>query len=306
VSSFRVVSLLPGATEILHALGLGNLQVGRSHECDFPLTVSSLSVCTRPTFDVNGSSAEIDRLVKDKLSSAASIYQIDCAAMRNLTPTHVLTQTLCDVCAVSFADVQSAFNGEHGLKAEVISLSAGSLQGAWADIRRVAASLGESGAGESLVTSLRMRMEAIERRAAQTSLRPRVAAIEWTQPLMAAGNWVPELIVKAGAENLFGTAGEHSPWMNWDDLRAADPDVVAGMPCGFDLARTRREMAALVALPGWSGLKAARTGRVYICDGNQFMNRPGPRLVESLQILAEILHPELFDPTLQGTGWERY
>lgn len=301
---FRVVSLLPSATEILHALGLGRLQVGRSHECDFPLTVESLRVCTRATFDVNESSAEIDRLVKEKLSSAASIYRIDCEVLQGLRPTHVLTQTLCEVCAVGFADVQSALNGEAGTDAEIIPLSAGSMDGLWADVRRVARSLDAADSGEKLVNSLQKRMQKIEQRARQADRRPRVAAVEWTEPLMSAGNWVPELIERAGGENLFGEAGEHSPWMAWEDLRVADPEIVVAMPCGFDLERTRKEMAMLTKLPGWNHLSAVRSGNVYLCDGNQFMSRPGPRLVESLQILAEILHPEWFAPKLQGIGWE--
>src|SRR5581483_3490727 len=123
--------------------------------------------------------------------------------------------------------------------------------------------------------------------------------------LMAAGNWVPELIEMANGRNLFGAAGEHSPWMTWDQLTAADPDVIVALPCGYDLPRTRQEAQQLQERPGWSSLRAVHTGNVFVCDGNQFINRPGPRLLESLRIFGEILHPELFEPSLEGTGWER-
>ena len=306
MSSLRIVSLLPSASEILHELGFGSSQVGRSHECDFPAIMTNLPVCTRPTFDVSGSSVEINRLVKARLSSTVSIYRIESNLLMQLRPTHVLTQTLCDVCAVSFADVQAAFNGENGLSAEIIPLSAGSLQGLWMDVQRVASSLGNAPAGEKLVRSLSARMAALQELAMRATVRPRVAAIEWIDPLMAAGNWVPELIEQAGGNNLFGKTGEHSPWMKWEELRNADPDVIVALPCGFDLARTRSELRVLTAKSGWSDLKAVRSGEVYVCDGNQFMNRPGPRLVESLQIFCEIFHPSIFEPVLEGKGWECY
>jgi iron complex transport system substrate-binding protein len=136
--------------------------------------------------------------------------------------------------------------------------------------------------------------------------RPRVACIEWLEPLMAAGNWTPELIEMAGGVNLFGEAGKHSPWMTWEVLAAADPDVVLIAPCGFDLARTEREMCWMTERPGWRGLRAVREGRVYLADGNQYFNRPGPRVVETLQILVEVLHPERNGTDLRGTGWRRY
>ncbi len=145
----------------------------------------------------------------------------------------------------------------------------------------------------------------METLAAKADGRPTVAAIEWIEPLMAAGNWVPELIEMANGRNLFGAAGQHSPWMTWEELTAADPDVIVALPCGFDLARTRNEARLLQGLAGWSNLKAVRAGKVFICDGNQFMNRPGPRLVESLRMFAEVIHPELFEPSLEGIGWER-
>lgn len=300
------MSLLPSATEIIHALGLGRHQVGRSHECHYPPAVLNLPVCTRPAIPVTGSSAEINRSVKERLASELSIYEIDTDLLRTLQPTHILTQMQCKVCAVNLDDVHSALTGQTGVRAEVIPLETYSLGDLWSDIRRVARECEEAEAGEKLVAALQERMDTIEKYACPTKARLRVAAIEWLDPLMAAGNWVPELIEKAGGINLFGIAGQHSPWMNWRQLIEADPDVIIAMPCGFDLPRTRIEMASLETCQEWKNLKAVRNGRVFLCDGNQYMNRPGPRLVDSLQIFAEIFHPERFAPDLEGIGWERW
>ncbi len=306
VRELRILPLLSSATEIIHALGLGAFQVGRSHECDFPPETQALPVCTRPSISVEGSSADIDRNVKQRLASALSIYEVDTEAIRRLRPTHVITQSQCEVCAVSLRDVERALEEELATTTRVVSLQPYELRDLWSDIRRVAEAMQESAAGEALVSRLQHRMEEMELRARQAIRRPRVAAIEWMEPLMAAGNWVPELIEKAGGENLFGVAGQHSPWMTWDELAAADPDAIVALPCGFDLQRTHEEMHWLTDRPGWSMLKAVRTNQVFVCDGNQFMNRSGPRLVESLQIFGEILHPELFSPALQGVGWRRF
>ncbi|MFL6352844.1 MAG: cobalamin-binding protein [Bryobacteraceae bacterium] len=306
MQELRIVSLISSATEIVHALGLGQFQVGRSHECDYPACVARLPVCTNPTIAVSGSSSEIDRLVKERLSSAASVYQVDSDLIRRLHPTHIITQTQCKVCAVSLEDVQRAFKTEIAINARIICLEPYALNDLWRDIRCVASGCRRPGAGEALTTSLQTRMRQIQERANATASKPGVAAIEWLEPLMAAGNWVPELIEMAGGKNLFGVAGAHSPWMNWDQLAAADPDVIIALPCGFDLSRTRAEMHWLSHRADWEKLRAVRQGRVFVCDGNQFMNRPGPRLAESLQIFAEILYPDLFAAQLEHVAWERF
>lgn len=302
----RLLPLISSATEIIHALGLGQFQIGRSHECDYPPSVASLPVCTRPAIAVSGSSAEIDRLVKERLASALSVYEVDSALIRRLRPTHIVTQTQCKVCAVSLEDVERALQAEIAADARIISLEPYALADLWRDIRRVASACDCDAPGEELIASLQERMHRIQKRAGVAGKKPRVAAIEWLEPLMAGGNWVPELIEMARGENLFGVPGRHSPWMTWEQLAAADPDVVVVLPCGFDLERTYAEMHWLTDRADWNTLKAARNGEVFVCDGNQFMNRPGPRLVESLQIFTEILHPKLFDPTFEHIGWERY
>src|SRR3984893_9820913 len=302
----RIVSLIASATEIVHALGLGPEQVGRSHECDFPEQVRRLPVCTRPSFLTEGSSAEIDRMVKNQVVNALSVYEVFEDVLNQLQPTHVITQTQCRVCAVSLEDVERALTGWISSRPKLVSLEPNALADIWRDIRSVAAACGVAGQGEQVIQALQARMNEISGKAAQASRRPRVACIEWHEPLMAAGNWVPELVEMAGAENLFGEAGLHSPWMTWEKLQVADPDVIISMPCGFDLVRTRQEMYWLTERPEWAKLRAVQSGQVYLADGNQYMNRPGPRIVESLQILAEILHPEVFEPKLKGAAWETF
>jgi iron complex transport system substrate-binding protein len=296
--------LLPSATEIIHALGLGRYQVGRSHECDYPPCVKDLPVCTRPAIPVSGSSAEIDRLVRERLSSLLSIYELDAALLEALRPTHIITQTQCKVCAVSLDDVRLALASQLNAPVKIISLEPYALCDLWSGIRHVAHECEQAEAGEELIAALQEGINTIEKRASPAETYPRVAAVEWLSPLMAAGNWVPELIEKAGGKNLFGTAGQHSPYMTWEQLVDADPDVIIALPCDFNLERTRSEMIHLQAQREWNSLTAIRTGQVFLCDGNQYMNRPGPRLVESLQIFAEILHSELFAPSLEGIGWE--
>jgi iron complex transport system substrate-binding protein len=290
----RIVSLISSATEIVHALGQLENLVGRSHECDYPEAVKSLPVCTRPRIAVDASSAEIDRLVKLSARDSLSIYDVFDNLIERLAPTHILTQIQCEVCAVSLRDVEAAMaRGMKGSPA-IVSLQPDSLSEIWNDIRRVAAALAIPERGDTLIAELQSRMQLD-----LPSARPTVACIEWMEPLMAAGNWTPELIAMAGGRNLFGEAGRHSPWMSWEELVAADPEVIIVAPCGFDLPRTEQELYWMTDRPGWSRLRA----RVYLADGNQYFNRPGPRVAETLRILAEILHPECFEPTLRGIGW---
>ncbi|HEX5227333.1 MAG TPA: cobalamin-binding protein [Bryobacteraceae bacterium] len=302
----RIISLIASASEIVSALGLSGDQVGRSHECDFPPEILALPICTSPAFPVDGSSAEIDRQVKERVANALSVYEVSREMLDALQPTHVITQTQCKVCAVSLEDVERALTGWVSSRPKLVALEPNCLADIWADIRRVATACGVTDSGEKVMRELQAKMHAISERACAIAPRPRVACIEWQEPLMAAGNWVPELVEMAGAMNLFGLAGAHSPWMQWNDLVAADPDVIITMPCGFDLERTAAEMYWLTGRPEWSKLRAVREGRVYLADGNQFFNRPGPRVVESLQILTEILHPEAFRPALEAKAWRSF
>jgi len=304
----RVVSLIASASEILAALDLTADQVGRSHECDFPAEILTLPVCTSPAFPTEGSSAEIDQRVKQRIANALSVYEVSRDVLEHLQPTHIVTQTQCRVCAVSLEDVERALIGWVSSRPKLVALEPNTLSDVWSDIRHVAAACGVPERGEKAVARLKTRLGEISDRAGHSPRRPRVACIEWHEPLMAAGNWVPELVEMAGAVDLFGPAGAHSPsrsaWLKWEELVSADPDVIISLPCGFDLARTRAEMYWLTDRPEWRRLKAVQEGQVYLTDGNQYFNRPGPRLADSLQILAEILHPELFEPRLEGKAWQ--
>jgi iron complex transport system substrate-binding protein len=300
----RVVSLIASATEIVCALGFEGQLVGRSHECDFPESVKRLPVCTEPKFDVEGSSSEIDQRVKGVLRDGLSVYRVHANLLRQLRPDVIVTQSHCEVCAVSQRDVEQAVCDWLGSRPQVVSLAPNGLADVWDSIRQVAAALGAPERGEESLRRLRERTSVIGERAHALSQRPTVAFIEWIDPLMAGGNWVPELIELAGGVNLFGEASKHSPWMTWEELRQRDPDVIFVAPCGFDLDRTRREMTTLTSRPDWGELRAVRRGRVYVADGNQYFNRPGPRLVESLEILAETLHPGAFQFGHRGAGWQ--
>src|SRR4051812_42008737 len=239
----RIVSLIASATEIVAALGLEDRLVGRSHECDYPESVKRLPVCTSPKFAVTGSSADIDRRVKETLQSGSSVYAVDARLLDGLRPDVIVTQAQCEVCAVSLRDVEVAVAGMTS-RPKIVSLNPNSLADAWEDIRAVAAACGVPDRGERLVADCRGRMRAVAERV-RGRPRPTVACIEWVEPLMAAGNWVPELVELAGGVNLFGEAGKHSPWMTWEDLVQRDPDVLVVMPCGFDLPRTKEELPAL-------------------------------------------------------------
>ncbi|MCF3628949.1 cobalamin-binding protein [Thalassospiraceae bacterium LMO-SO8] len=280
----RVVSLLPSATEIVAALGCADWLVGRSHECDFPPAVQTLPVCTAPRLDLSGSSAEIDAKVKAAVADAASVYEVLHGPLADCAPDVILTQDQCEVCAVSLADVEAALCGWTGTPARIVSLKPMTLADVFADVERVADALGRADHGRAVADGLRDRARALT--AAPAGPRPRVACIEWTDPLMAAGNWVPELVEMAGGEDVFGKAGDHAPWITWDDLAQADPDIIVFMPCGFGLERSAAEARLLMDRhPDFRNLNAARTGRVYATDANSYFNRPGPRLVESLAIL---------------------
>ena len=302
----RIVTLLPSATEIVCALGFEDQIVGRSHECDYPASVKRLPVLTQPKFDPEGSSAQIDERVKTIIGDALAVYRVDADALRALKPDVIVTQAQCDVCAVSLRDVEEAVGAwVGGPPPKIVSLAPYSLGDVLNDMGRVALALGAGVTGIEMVTQLQRRMTEIARRAKEGTVRPRIACIEWIEPLMAAGNWMPELIAMANGENLFGVAGQHSPWMKFDELAAADPDVILIMPCGFELERAAHELPTLTKLAEWAGLKAVRDGKVFVADGNQYFNRPGPRIVESLEILTEILHPEQGNWGHQGSGWRR-
>ncbi len=302
--NLKIVSLLPSATEIVAALGLTEAIVGRSHECDYPPEIKNRPVCTKARLDSNKPSGKINEDVNAIVQSALSIYQINLDVLQQLQPTHIITQDQCDVCAVSLAEVEKAVASFSENRPKVISLQPNIITDLWADIERVADQLGAE--SRSLVEDLEARVKICAQKTQKLSImeRPNVACIEWIDPLMIAANWIPELVTFAGGQCLFSVAGKNAPQVTWETLVATNPEVIIFMPCGFDLERTRTEAMLLKSRPEWQNLYAVQSGRVYVTDGNSYFNRPGPRLVDSVEILAEILHPEIFEYGYKTQGWE--
>jgi len=302
----RIVSLIPSATEIVAALGHGDALVGRSHECDHPPKVDALPALTAPKVPLEGSSREIDARVRTLLDEAMSVYDVDVERLNELRPDLILTQSQCEVCAVSLPAVEQAVADRIEGDPTVVALEPRSLPDVHEDIQRVADALGCPQRGERLVERMQDRMQAASAAVAppSPSARPTVAALEWIDPLMGAGGWIPTLLKTAGGTPVFGRRRT-----DLDALHDADPDRLVVMACGFGLARTDAEMDALRCDRRWSSLRAVENGHVYLTDGNHFFNRPGPRLATSVEILAEVLHPDrfrtAFDQSHRGTAWQQ-
>jgi iron complex transport system substrate-binding protein len=291
---YRVASLLPAATEIVCAVGAEADLVGISHECDFPEGVRRLPALTSARVHPVGTSREIDRGVRLVLQDALAVYEIQLERLEAARPDVIVTQDLCDVCAVSFDDVCAAAAKLVDRNIRVVNLHPTRFVDVWSDIARVAEALGRSAEGAEVIRSLQARAAEIAARAAARGARPRVVSIEWIEPVMIGGMWMPELIEMAGGTTLVTSPGDHAPTLAMDALRALSPDVVVVSPCGFPLERTLEELHALRAALPWDSWPAVRAGRVYVADGNAYFNRPGPRIVESLEILAACLHPDAF------------
>lgn len=300
----RIISLIASATEIVCALGARDQLVGISHECDFPAGVTELPVCSHAKLRTDVSSCEIDRQVKQLLADSISIYGLETETIDSLQPTHLVTQSQCDVCAVSLRDVQAAACERFSSQPQIVVCEPNALTDVWEDIRRVGQAIGRGPEAEMLIAESRTRLQSLAGGAAGKS-RPRVACVEWTDPLMAAGNWVPELVEMAGGISVTGEAGKHSPWMTMDQLAAADPDLIVILPCGFDLARSVSESNPLFDDEQFRSLRAVESGQVFAVDGNSYFNRPGPRLVESAELLAHLFFD--VDESDQGDGftWQR-
>ena len=306
MNSIKIVSLLPSATEIVCLLGLEQNLVGRSHECDFPASVKQLPVCSEANFPDNLSSAAIDNKVKEILADALSVYTVKRDEVKKLAPDVVITQAQCEVCAVSLKDVEEALENYLDKEARIVSLQPNSLNDIFNDIKTVAAALNVPDKGNEVIEELQERVDIIRHKLKFSESKPTVACIEWLEPLMLSGNWVPELISTAGGTNVLTQPGKHSPYVQWDDIRLQDPEVIIVMPCGFSIERTLKEIDILLQLPGFNEMKAVKSNRVYIADGNQYFNRPGPRIVDSIEILAEIIHPKQFAFGYEGDGWIKF
>jgi len=301
----RIVSLLPSCTEIVCALGCAERLVGRSHECDFPPEIQSLPVCTAARLDPAASSSAIDAQIKSLLERALSVYAIDTARLEELRPDVILTQAQCEICAVSLTDLQKALPQALARRAKIVSVSPLRLADIWRDIQTIADAIGASDEGRALLWRLKNRVVDIITQTCLLNKKPTVACLEWLDPLMSAGNWVPEMVDLAGGRDVSGAPGQHSAVLAWEKMTQADPDMIVLMPCGFGLERTRLESAVLESRPEWRNLRAVKSKHVFITDGNHFFNRPGPRAVESIEILAEILQPKLFSFRHEKRGWAR-
>jgi len=287
----RIVSLLPSSTEIVCALGLRGRLVGVSHECDYPPGMIGLPILTSPKLDPKASSGAIDMRIREIVQEGLSIYHIDTEVLQSLRPDLIITQDQCEVCAVSLPEVEKAVCCFLTLTVQVVSLRPQRLSDIWADIHRVAEATGRDADAEELLKNLKRRLWKLEQKTRHLP-RPRVACLEWLDPLIAAGNWIPELVQIAGGEYAFAAVGEHSPKITWETLSEYRPDVIILMPCGFKIPQTRAGLPSLTGHPQWQMLSAVQKNKVFIVDGNAYLNRPGPRIVASAEILAEILHPE--------------
>jgi iron complex transport system substrate-binding protein len=301
----RIASLIPSATEILCALGLMDDIVGVSHECDFPAEIIGRPILTEPKLDPRGTSMEIDSAVRKLVRDGLSVYRIREEELRAAKPDLIVTQEQCEVCAVSYVEVQNAVREWLTPSTEIVSLKPNRLDDVLQDFVRVAAAADVAAAGADLVRQCRERLDRLRAGAERVRSRPRVACIEWIEPLMVAGNWIPELVELGGGTYDLVPSGEHSPQISWQQLVEYAPDVVIVMPCGFKLDQTRKELGLLTHREEWRALPAVRNQRVYSADGNAYFNRPGPRIVDSAELLAGLMQPGYFADLVPEGSWER-
>lgn len=294
----RIISLLSAATEMVCALGLGDHLVGISHECDYPPEILDRPVVTETKVHPVGTSRDIDSEVRRLVQEGLSVYRIKTDVLQQLKPDVILTQQQCQVCAVSYSDVLGAVNTFLECEPRVVSLEPMRLADILDDITRVGQAIGAEAQAAELVRHLRERIEHVAQATRQADTRPRVLCIEWLEPLMVAGNWMPEMVELAGGVNLLGTAGAPAPPVQWQEVVASAPEVVIIAPCGFSLERTRRELPWLTDRPEWAELPAVQARRVFVADGVAYFNRSGPRLVDSLEMLAAMIQPQIGEPRL--------
>ncbi len=290
----RIVSLVPAATEICFALGLGGEVAGVSPECDYPAAAAELPRISRALLDYDDkTSAETSRMVGKRLTSGGALYRVDDRALREAEPDVILTQGLCEVCAPTTDDVRASAS-RLPRKPKIVPLDPHSLKDVLQDIERVGTACSAAGAASNVVNDLRDRIERVAFLTARVPDHPKTACLEWLDPLFLAGHWVPEMVELAGGESLLARPGEKSPRVEPKALALAAPETAVLMPCGFDLERTVHEAPSVTRQSWWQDLPAARRGHVWVTDGSSYFNRPGPRLVTGLEILAHVLHPEIF------------
>ncbi|WP_445664469.1 cobalamin-binding protein [Fodinibius sp. AD559] len=289
----RIVSLLPSTTEIVTALGKKDELVGRSHECNYPEGITDLPYCTEPKFNPDGNSYEIDQRVKALLQEGLSVYRVDQQKLTELEPDIILTQDHCEVCAASFNEVKEAVHSSLSDHVKVVSVSPTDLSSWVQSIRTIADAIDASEAAEELTQRMKSELQYIQQKTSELTL-PKVLSIEWMDPLMTAGNWIPELVQIAGGIPVGSKSGKHSPQISWKKIQQLNPDIITIIPCGYSVHQTLSEISTLTSRNNWNQLRAVQNKQIYIADGDHYFNRPGPRLVDSTRILAEIIHPALF------------
>ncbi|MCS6977190.1 MAG: cobalamin-binding protein [Gemmatales bacterium] len=288
----RIVSLLPSATEIICELGLGGQLVGVTHECDYPPFVLSLPKVTRTLIPADASSRQIDAMVRERLRTQRALYTLDLPVLEQLRPDLIVTQALCDVCAVAEEEVKQAACTLPG-QPRVVNLEPMRLEEVFASLRQVAEAAGVADRANIVANALRRRVQAVAERSARLDRRRRVVLLEWIDPPFCCGHWTPELIRLAGGIELIGQEGQPSRTISWEAVRRADPDVLVLACCGYSVERTLADLPILRSFPGYGDLKCVQSGQVYVVDGSAYFSRPGPRLVDSLEILAHLLHPDV-------------
>jgi iron complex transport system substrate-binding protein len=290
----RICCLLPSATEIAFALGLGDSVVGVTHECDYPPQAKTKSIVVKSIIDPHqSSSSEIDKVISEHLQTRKAIYTIDLTRFKEVNPDLILTQELCDVCALDYNEVVEA-SQSLPQRPKIISLNPSLLSDVLRDIEHVGEATGREKEARILVSSLKERIDRVREKALRSDLRPRVACLEWLDPIYNAGHWMPEMVEWAGGTDGLAKKGKPSVRLDWEKVADYGPDVIVLMPCGFDITRALKEIHLLQRLPGWNDLPAVKQEKVFAVNGHAYFNRSGPRLVDGLEILAEIIHPEIF------------
>ena len=304
----KIVTLIPSATEIVAFLGQKNSIVGRSHECDYPKDLNNVAKLTSPKLNVDGTSDEINKQINTILENSLSVYKVDIQKLKELDPDFIITQAHCDVCAVRFSEVKNIVNKYFNRKTKIISLEPNTLNDVFDDIKRVAKGLNiENESNNKLIENLKIRLKKIKNLSAIQKQKPSVACIEWIDPLMIAANWIPEMVEIAGGANILGKSGDNSHWIKFEEIIDQNPEIIIFIPSGFNIEKTKKELDNYIKKNNnMRSLKAYKNHKLFVVDGNQFFNRPGPRLIESLEIFAEIIHPNIFDFNHKGVGWINY
>lgn len=295
MSEPRLISFLPAATEMAFALGLGDRLVGVSHECDFPAAAKTKPVVVRPSLPLERMTLrEIDVTVAQRIGSGQSLYEVDERLLEKLAPTHILTQELCHVCAPSGNEITRAL-AALPVKPEILWFTPHSLEEIFGNVRELGAATGRLRQAEEIIADARARLQRVAERTAKQVRRPRVFCLEWIDPYYCCGHWVPEMIELAGGTDALGRKGRDSVRISWEDIAAWSPEILIVSPCGFDTKRAVVQAQQLLQQPGWNDLPAVRGGRVFAVDANAYFARPGPRVVDGVELLAHLLHPKMFE-----------